>query len=333
MLISRVIDWPEGSRLTGMVGAPQGLSPRLYGIAVLHLIDLPDGQQGGDELSMAHAHLPFAGTSIHGTYPDGSEWILLTQVALVDESQGFASPEEASEALEEHFRRYLKINPGASVVSQVILNRLEFLTGYQQSGVNFLDLTDWGVDELLAGIVCEMCNVALIDVVAGRTAGCTFPHLDHICTGNGFSDVFAQWSQGRLAQVEDTFKPSDSGGLDALRRSLTDALAAEAQAPSCQAGEHSLVKLGDLKGIAIEKHSPSEPDSYTTYQNDVLHACETCGTCWLDRYWEVVTPERQFEEFGHRYGGWVRLGREQVAAIYEAITTGQLLPHEMFLED
>lgn len=333
MLMSRVVDWPEGSRLTGVVGAPKGLGPGLYGVALLDLIDLPDGQQGSGELSTAHAHLPFAGSSIHGAYPDGSEWILLTQVALVDDSRGFETPEEAADVLEQHFRRYLRINPKAIVVSQVLLNRLEFLTGYQQSGVNFLELTDWGVDELLAGMVCEMCNVPLPDVVAGRTSGCTFPDLDHICTGDGLTDVFAQWSQGLLSQSEDIARSADSAEIDALRRGLAKALADAPTVHSCRAGEHSLVKLGELQRIAIEKYSPPEPDSYTTYQNDVLHACEECGSCWLDRYWEVVTPERQFEEFGHRYGGWIRLSNEQVAAIYEAIITRQLLPHEMFLED
>ena len=43
-----------------------------------------------------------------------------------------------------------------------------------------------------------MCNVELVAVVARRDAGCTFPEVDHYCTGNGFTDVFAQWSRGLL---------------------------------------------------------------------------------------------------------------------------------------
>ena len=204
MLMTRVIDWPEGSRLSGMAGVPEGLHPRLWGIVSLHLVDLPDGQQGSAEMSMARAHLPFAGTAIHGTYPDGSEWMVLAQVATVDDERGFANPEEAAAVLDDQFQRYLRLNPEAFVATEVVLSRLELLTGYQQSGVDFVDLTDWGMDELLAGMICEMCNVDLTDVVAGREAGCTFPHLDHYCTGNGLTDVFAQWSRGLLRGAEES---------------------------------------------------------------------------------------------------------------------------------
>ena len=216
MLMTRVIEWPEGSRLSGMAGVPEGLHPRLWGIVSLHLVDLPDGQQGSAEMSMARAHLPFAGTAIHGTYADGSEWMVLTQVAIVDDAHGFATPEEAAAVLSEQFQRYLRLNPEAFLASEVVLSRLELLTGYQQSGVELVDLADWAMDELLAGMICEMCNVGLTDVVAGREAGCTFPDLDHYCTGNGFTDVFAQWSRGLLASAResavDTHEPEEGGG-------------------------------------------------------------------------------------------------------------------------
>jgi hypothetical protein len=253
MLMTRVVDWPEGSRLSGMAGVPQGLWPRLFGVVCLHLVDLPDGQQGSEEMSMARAHLPFAGTSIHGTYPDGSEWMVLTQVAVVDPVQGFPTPDEAVGVLEEQFRRYQRLNSAATVVDQVVLNRLELLTGYQQSGVDLLALTDWGVDELLAGMVCEMCNIPLRDVIDGRDAGCSLPDVDHYCTGNGFTDVFAQWSRGLLARDREapaTSQVANDGELDDEARAFDALRHADREGEPQLTGDGELVK--PLRHVTLE---------------------------------------------------------------------------------
>lgn len=198
MLMTRVIDWPEDSRLSGMGGAPQGRGTGLDGVVSFLHIDLPDGQQGNAESTMAHAHLPHAGTSIHGTYPDGSEWMVLTQVAIVDPVQGFATFADAAEAFTTESRRYRQLNPDAWLVSRVLHSREQLLRGYSDRGITSAVLIDWSIDELLAGWICEMCNVDLPAVVAGREAGCAFPDLEHYCTGDGFTDVFAQWSRGLL---------------------------------------------------------------------------------------------------------------------------------------
>lgn len=198
MLMTRIIEWPEGTRLTGMSGSPQGSGRGLDGVALLHLIDLPEGQQGNVEESMAHGLLPFAGTSIHGVYPDGSEWMVMAQVGIVDEAGGFASHGSAAETFRAHLERYLQVNPSATVVSEALLHRFAMVSAYQESGVPIVDVADWSVEELLAGMVCEMCGVDLVDVVAGRDSGCSFPDMDHFCTGDGFTDVFAQWARGLL---------------------------------------------------------------------------------------------------------------------------------------
>lgn len=217
MWMANFIGWPEGSRLAGMAGTPRGSNPGKDGIVAFHLVDLADGQQGSEEMSMAHAHLPFAGTSIHGTYPDGLEWMLLTQVAAIDATQGFLTSEQAVATFHDHFQRYLRLNPEATVVTEVTMSRLELLLGYQERDVFVSDLVNWGVGELLAGMVCEMCNVELRDVVNGHESGCTFPDMDHYCTGNGFTDVFAQWSRGLLARLDVADDSEDYEEDDALR--------------------------------------------------------------------------------------------------------------------
>lgn len=199
MLMTRVIDWPEQSRLTGMGGTPLGRGAGLDGMVSFLHIDLPDGQQGNAEAAMAHAHLPLAGTSIHGTYPDGSEWMVLTQVAVVDPAHGFATHADAAEAFTTESRRYHQLNPDAWLVSRALLTRKQLRRGYRDRGIDKAALKTWSIDELLAGWICEMCNVDIPAVVAGREAGCTFPDLPHPCTGNGFTDVFAQWARGQLA--------------------------------------------------------------------------------------------------------------------------------------
>lgn len=198
MLMARVIDWPEGSHLNGIGGAPQAISAGLDGLVSFLHIDLPDGQQGNTEVKMAHAHMPLAGTSTHGTYPDGAEWMVLTQVAIVDSEFGFATHADAAEAFTTESRRYLQLNPDAWIVSRVLQTRQQLIRGYRERGIKKSALHDWSIDELLAGWICEMCHVELASVVIGREAGCTFPDINHYCTGNTFTDVFSQWSRGLL---------------------------------------------------------------------------------------------------------------------------------------
>lgn len=231
MLITQVVTWPEGSRLTGIDGTPQGRNPGMDGVVSLHLLDLPDGQQGNTEISMARAHLPFASTSIHGVYPDGSQWMLLTQTVPLPVDAGVESTEAAEQMLNAQMIRYLNLNPFASVVSERFMNRYELLTGYQQQGVDFAGLGEWSVDELLAGLITEMCSVELAEVVEGNKLGCTFPDLDHYCTGNAFTDVFAQWSRGLLAPSGDVdeWSPGEVTWTPAIEVPGNDATFADIQ--------------------------------------------------------------------------------------------------------
>lgn len=209
MLLANVIDWPAGSRLTGLSGTPQGVGPGLGGVVSLHLVDLPEGQQGNVEESMAHAFLPFAGTSIHGAYPDGSEWMLLAQIGVVGPGIGFPSVGDAVATFRRHIERYLHVNPAADIVREALLDRAGIQVAYRSRGIPDHATVDWGLDELLTAMVCEMCAVDLDAVVAGRDSGCTFPDMDHLCTGNGFTDVFAQWARGLLFRTPEDAENED----------------------------------------------------------------------------------------------------------------------------
>lgn len=198
MLLANVIDWPPESRLSGLSGCRTGVGPGLDGVISLHLLDLPDGQQGSVEMSMAHAHLPFAGTSLHGTYPDGAEWVLLTQVAVVEPGRLLPSDDKAIDLMRSQLDRYSRVNPNAEIRAEVLLDRPSVLGGYAKRGITSDDLSEWTLEELLSGLVCDMCNADLSLVVKGRNSGCSLPDTDHICTGNGFTDIFAHWSRGLM---------------------------------------------------------------------------------------------------------------------------------------
>lgn len=198
MLLANVVDWPPESRLSGLSGCRTGFGPGLDGVISLHLLDLPDGQQGSVEMSMAHALLPFAGTSLHGTYPDGAEWMLLTQVAVVDPGRLLPSQDKAVDLMRSQIDRYSRVNPNAEIRAEVLLDRPSILDGYTQRGISFEELSDWTLEELLTGLICEMCNADLGLVVKGRNIGCSLPDTDHICTGNGFTDIFGHWSRGLM---------------------------------------------------------------------------------------------------------------------------------------
>lgn len=105
----------------------------------------------------------------------------------------------------------------------------------------------------------------------------------------------------------------------------------ESGCEKCSASKTQLVQVGkDLKGIAIDWYVPEDPSWRTTYQNDLLHQCTSCGAMWLQQYWECDTPETEFEEFGVRHWSWSLLDAGQVSAIDSALDSGQLLPHGHF---
>ena len=81
---------------------------------------------------------------------------------------------------------------------------------------------------------------------------------------------------------------------------------------SCSCPQESLVEIeGKLTGKAIDRHRPGLLGYMATYQSDDLYRCRDCGQYWLFQYWEVVTPDNQFEEWGDTNSVWTPLTLEQ----------------------
>lgn len=93
---------------------------------------------------------------------------------------------------------------------------------------------------------------------------------------------------------------------------------------------------GDLSGLGrVVVQSPTrvtEVDGHVGYQNDFVYKCKKCGALWLLQYWEVDTPETEYQEFGHRYRRTLPLSNAQVALIRVAVKSGKKLPHDQFVQ-
>jgi hypothetical protein len=99
----------------------------------------------------------------------------------------------------------------------------------------------------------------------------------------------------------------------------------------CLSSKSALKEVGgELHRAAFAHYSPPEDGWRTSYQNDLLFRCPKCGTAWLLQYWEIETPDTEFEEWGIRNSEWTRLTAEDVTEINSALASGTLLPQVRF---
>lgn len=320
MGLSLIMDWPADTRLNGVANAPEGRGPGLDGLVSLHLIDLADGQQGSVELTMASGHLPFVATSINGTYPDGSQWLMIAQVGLLSEDGGFDDPETIKVVLDAQLQRYLRLNPAAVVRGTYFAGRGYFLRTYEHSGVDPTDLGQWSLDELLAGWVCELFYVDLADLADGYVEGCAFPQFHHLCTGNVFTDVFARWSLGLLQPPEpdpdemvdddaEIQRPRRRGTL--LRPTAPEVRAVTLGVSRQMLGDDWSVRAAWIDDVFYIGHCDYGDGPDTTWGMDVADPIALLS--WLMRD-QISGGEQGIEEFLDEHdvvhGGWVFVGRD-----------------------
>lgn len=80
----------------------------------------------------------------------------------------------------------------------------------------------------------------------------------------------------------------------------------------------------------FERFAPTEPGHSVSYQNDMLYRCPACGTVWLSQFWEIDTPETQYEEWGITSKVRTPLASEDLVVIEDAISSGDRLAHDTF---
>lgn len=161
--------------------------------AMGHLIWLGEGQDPDVEWDFLGSHLRFNIGGITGMGPDGGPWMLLLQVAPL-----VGRADEAVEMMTEAMGRALDFNPSAWVGDSFAWSAEDLRVLYAKQGVDVDDVLDWGVVDLVFGLLAECCNVELTQIVSGRMAQCAFPDDEHECTHDVFTDVFSRWVTGVL---------------------------------------------------------------------------------------------------------------------------------------
>lgn len=161
--------------------------------AMAHFIWLGEGQDPDVEWDFLGSHLPFNVGGVTGMGPDGGPWMVLIQVAPV-----VGSVDETVELLTEAMSRALDFNPGAWVGDSFAWSADDLRELYAEQCVDAGDVLDWGVVDLVSGLLAECCNVELTQIVSGRVAQCAFPDDEHECTHDVFTDVFSRWVTGAL---------------------------------------------------------------------------------------------------------------------------------------
>lgn len=178
--------------------------------ALGHMIWLGEGQDPDLEWDFLGSHLLFHVGGVTGMGPDGSPWMCIIQLAPTAGS-GDGAVEIMSEAMD----RALEFNPAAWVGETFAWSMDELIETYEGQGVDADDIDDWGMAELVFGLLAECCNVELTQIVAGRVAQCAFPGDEHECTHDVFTDVFSRWVTGDLMIDESTLDDDEDDADEA----------------------------------------------------------------------------------------------------------------------
>lgn len=163
-----------------------------------HFVVLPGDQHADIESDFVSSHLPFSIGGVAGTFPDGSPWLLVLQLAASPPERPWFRSEELR-VLDQAMRRIEDLNPGAEADEPEAWSRDELVAVYESRDVNPLQLQLWSTAELVAGLLAECCGTPLVTVADGFLSGCAFPDLAHPCEQDVFLDVFARWQGGRSA--------------------------------------------------------------------------------------------------------------------------------------
>ena len=195
----------RGSHLTGVrrQGTPGGASA-----VVAQLISLGAGQDADVEADFLCAHLPLCLAGLQGSDPHGTPWVLLLQ-AGPDAAATLLGTDNVFWAMTDATDRALQYNREGQVIRERGWRQADLLEIYGRAGVEPDQVADWTVAELGLGLVAECCYVPLTQIVAGKAQGCAFPNLDHECTHEVFSDVFAMWTNAHGGPDESALIDAD----------------------------------------------------------------------------------------------------------------------------
>lgn len=191
--LASFLPFDAGARLTAIT-SPRAKreEPGDHAISA-HMIELPDYGQALVESGFLTTHLPHAATSFGGTDTDGSQWIAILQCVAVEPNGTLLGDPDPSRMLERALSRAMDLGRLDSVPHTVNLRTADLREAYTRHGVDESALLDWSTDDLIKGLVAELCGNDLPALVAGHAGGCAYPNVAHDCQGDVFQEVFEAW--------------------------------------------------------------------------------------------------------------------------------------------
>ncbi|PZS16988.1 MAG: hypothetical protein DLM57_09335 [Pseudonocardiales bacterium] len=159
---------------------------------------LPPGQHVDVEEDFLVSHLPYHRAIFGGLDSVDDPWLFAIQAvptpAVRDTWGRDANPYDV---MRDGMENALIYNVGAHIASEAQWTRGDLVDIYAERGVDPNHLSAWTTFELLRGMLAEICNVDLQDVVAGYP-NCAFPDWAHACQHDVFGDVFSAWAAQQL---------------------------------------------------------------------------------------------------------------------------------------
>ena len=190
-----LLDFPEGSRMTDLWNNSWTDEAVGEEIATGHFIHLGDDQHVDVETDFLSSHLPFHVAGFGGVFPDGKPWMFIMQKAPADIAILLRGQDDPHAMLREALDRAMEFNPAAIVAEELSWHQSDLVSVYENEGLPGPLGQEWSIADLLRGLLAQCCGADLADVVAGFP-DCAFPHTEHRCEGDVFSDIFARWVAG-----------------------------------------------------------------------------------------------------------------------------------------
>ena len=197
-VLTKEFFYQEGSRLTGVWLESQPAVKGSGNLAGFYFIDIPSDQHVELEATFLGPFLPFKVGGMYGNNPDGSQWIVFALVGPYYEGPFGDIDEGVLENFLESLDRALSFNAEAEASADRVYRHEELIELYTNAGIDAASV-DWPTNDLVNGLLAEMCGASLQQIASGYKQKCAFPGVEHECESNVFLDIFASW-QRRLRQ-------------------------------------------------------------------------------------------------------------------------------------
>ncbi len=194
-----VLDFLADGRLTGVWNYTRADPPAGEEVGSGHFVWLPSEQHADVESDFLSSHMPLHVGGLSGVDAEGDPWLFILQKCPVNSGLRLPSSDDPFQPLQQALGRALQFNPDATVGLELLWTHTDLVDVYASRMVPPQQVQTWTVADLQRGLLAECCNIDLSEIVR-RYPGCAFPHEEHDCAGDVFTDVFSAWSELRIPQ-------------------------------------------------------------------------------------------------------------------------------------